>query len=505
MKKNIFDKLFVLEMANNHDGSVEHGLKIIKQMAKVCKKYPMFKFAFKFQFRNLDTFIHPDYQNRKDIKYIKRFTDSRISRKDYQTLFDEAKKQGFITMCTPFDEPSVDLVMEMGFDIIKVASASFQDWPLLTKIVACDKPIVLSCATASLEEIDNVVNFFKNRNRTFALMHCVADYPTKTEKLQLNQIDVLKKLYPEIPIGFSTHEDPAATDIIPLAVAKGAKIFEKHVNVKEEGFSINGYSSTDDQVDKWLAAAEHAFEICGSEDGTRYQPSETESASIKNLSRGVWAKEIIKKGEKITLDKIFLAMPTFEGQLTARDLSKYSLYTAKEDIKPQEPVYKEKLNYKNIHKQVAEIVTKIQDLIEKANIVVPNHTYFELSHHYGIDRFYEIGATIIDCINREYCKKLLILLPNQKHPCHYHQKKEETFLVVYGDLTLELDGEIKHYKKGDMVLVKRGQKHSFATQNGLIFEEISTTHYKNDSFYDDANIMENKNRKTAMILNCKVK
>ena len=121
MNKNIFDKLFVLEMANNHDGSVTHGLKIIRQMSQVCKKYPMFKFAFKFQFRDLDTFIHPYYQSRKDIKYIKRFTDSRISKADYQTLFDEVRKQGFITMCTPFDETSVDLVMEMGFDIIKVA------------------------------------------------------------------------------------------------------------------------------------------------------------------------------------------------------------------------------------------------------------------------------------------------------------------------------------------------------------------------------------------------
>ena len=72
MNNKIFENLFVLEMANNHDGSVEHGLKIIKKMAAVCKKYPMFQFAFKFQFRDLDTFIHPDYQNRKDITILRR-------------------------------------------------------------------------------------------------------------------------------------------------------------------------------------------------------------------------------------------------------------------------------------------------------------------------------------------------------------------------------------------------------------------------------------------------
>ena len=100
MKEKFFNKLFVLEMANNHDGNVQHGLKIIRQMSAVCKKYPMFQFAFKFQFRDLDTFIHPAYLTRTDIKYIKRFTEARLTREDYQTLFNEVKKHGFITMCT---------------------------------------------------------------------------------------------------------------------------------------------------------------------------------------------------------------------------------------------------------------------------------------------------------------------------------------------------------------------------------------------------------------------
>ena len=89
MNKSIFEKLFVLEMANNHDGSVEHGLKIIRQMAAVCKKYSEFHFAFKFQFRDLDTFIHPAYHERKDIKYIKRFMDARLKKEDFKVLFDE--------------------------------------------------------------------------------------------------------------------------------------------------------------------------------------------------------------------------------------------------------------------------------------------------------------------------------------------------------------------------------------------------------------------------------
>ena len=122
----------------------------------------------------------------------------------------------------------------------------------------------------------------------------------------------------------------------------------------------------------------------------------------------------------------------------------------------------------------------------------------EISHHYGIDNFYKTGAVIINCINREYCKKIIVLLSGQSHPVHFHKRKEETFQVLYGDMQVNLKGKEKEYRRGDIVLVKRGVKHSFGTKNGAIFEEISTTHFKNDSFYEDKKIMANKNRKTHL-------
>ena len=67
-------------MANNHMGDVSHGLKIISEFGLVCRKFPQFKFAFKLQYRDLDTFIHPAMRGRDDIKYIKRFSATRLSR-----------------------------------------------------------------------------------------------------------------------------------------------------------------------------------------------------------------------------------------------------------------------------------------------------------------------------------------------------------------------------------------------------------------------------------------
>lgn len=495
----IFDNLFIFEMANNHMGDVEHGLRIINELYKICKDFPQFKFAFKFQYRDLDSFIHPNYKESTEFKYIKRFKETNLTPEQRKILKEEAQRLGFLTICTAFDEKSVDLVEEHGYDIIKIASCSFTDWPLLERIVKTNLPIIASTAGASLEDIDRVVLFFENRKKVFALMHCVGEYPTRKENLQLNQIDLLKNRYPNIPIGYSTHESPDNFDSIKIAIAKGAKIFEKHVAISSEKYGINAYSATPEQIRKWLESATDAFSMCGLL-GQRYIPTEKEKLDLKGLQRGVFAKRDIKKGERIDISNTFFAIPNFEGQLVANDMSKYHEYIALKDIKPGEAILHSDVSFRELRGRVFEIVKKVGDILVKSGVPLPNKLEMEISHHYGIDRFEEIGSVIINCINREYCKKLIILLPNQKHPVHYHQKKEEAFHILFGEMEITLNDERKFCRKGDVVIVERGVKHSFKTDIGVIFEEISTTHYPDDSFYEDENIVLNKNRKTPIIV-----
>jgi D-lyxose ketol-isomerase len=103
---------------------------------------------------------------------------------------------------------------------------------------------------------------------------------------------------------------------------------------------------------------------------------------------------------------------------------------------------------------------------------------------------------MITVINREYCKKILILLPNQTHPQQYHKIKEESFFILYGEVDLYLNGELKKYKVGDLVTIEPNVKHKFFSKTGAIIEEISSTHNRSDSYYTDEKIMQNKNRKT---------
>ena len=127
-----------------------------------------------------------------------------------------------------------------------------------------------------------------------------------------------------------------------------------------------------------------------------------------------------------------------------------------------------------------------------------NRMNLELSHHYGLEEFARCGCSIITCVNREYCKKIIALLPGQFNPTHTHKLKEETFHVLYGEMILELNGVRRIYKPGELIVVERGVAHSFGSEKGAVMEEISTTHYKNDSFYDDPEIKPAEQRKTYM-------
>ena len=500
MLDGLLRPLFIFEMANNHMGSVEHGLRILREVHEACAGFQSkFQLGFKLQYRHLDTFLHPAFRDRDDIKYVKRFRETRLEEPEFRALKAEMDRLGFLSICTPFDERSVDLIEQHGMAVIKIASCSLTDWPLLERIVRSDKPVIASTAGVSLEDIDKVVSFFHHRKKDLSVLHCVAQYPTAAGNLQLNQIDLLKNRYPGVRIGYSTHESPQQPSSVQMAIAKGATIFEKHVGVPTEGNPLNAYSVSPKQVRAWLESAGEAFQICGVQDQRSPLTSE-EVASLHSLRRGVFASRTIRKGETIRASDpdIFLAIPTVAGQITANDLSKYMVFQATTDIDSSQPILFSQVKQQDQREKVYSIVQRINAIIQHAGVVVPGQAECEISHHYGIDRFEETGAAIISLVNREYCKKLIVLLPGQSHPEHCHKVKEETFLVLHGDISIDLDGVRKECGPGDILVVERGMRHSFRSRGGVIMEEISSTHYKGDSYYTDAEIAPVDKRKTLI-------
>lgn len=495
MLSEIPTPLFIFEMANNHMGDIEHGVRIIREFKEVTRGLD-FRFSIKLQHRH-DSFFHPDFVTRTDYKYIKRFTETKLSKDQFRRLHDEIKNAGFITMCTPWDEPSVDLMEELDFDIIKVASCSFTDWPLHERIVKTRRPVIASTAAAELLNIDRVVSFYAHRNKALAILHCVGEYPCRREHLELNQISFFRRRYPGVTIGYSTHEAPENCDSIRIAVAQGAEVFEKHVAVATDKYKPNAYSATPEQARRWLEAAVDAYHMCGVKD-RRKEVFEKEVIDIQPLKRGVFARRPIAKGEKIKEQDIFYAMPNADGQLLSHDMSKYTEYFAQRDIAKNAPLMREGLRINEVRGKVNEIVERLKAMLKQSRVALPPYVDIDISCHYGIERFDENGAILVKVVNRAYSKMLLVMFPGQSYPRHRHLEKEETFNLLYGDLSVEIDGKQQAMTKGDLLSVDRNVPHSFTTKGGAIVEEIATTYRVGDSVYDDRSINDNPSRKIQL-------
>ncbi len=487
--------MFIFEMANNHMGDVDHGCRIIRELREACADFD-FRFAIKLQYRFLPDFIHPDYATRTDLKFVKRFSETGLSWDDYRRIKDAIVENGFLSMCTPWDEKSVEMIAEHGFDYLKVPSCYLTDWPLAEKIATTKLPLVISTAGEPFEEIDRVVAFYQHRDRKLVVMHCVGEYPTADENLQLNQIDLLARRYTDIEVGYSTHEHPDQCEAVMMAVAKGCTVFEKHVGVPTEKYALNAYSATPAQIRRWLEAARRAIAMSGVP-GRRHEFSAAERKTLGDLHRAVFARRDLAAGEVLKAEDVFVAIPGTPGQLVANELSKYTEYRLTRAIAARGPIMQADVVARDTRSVIHGVVLDVTTLLKKSGVIVPAQLELELSHHYGMERFRQFGSTTITVVNREaYCKRVILMLPGQTHPEQWHEQKDETYHLLHGEIDLTLGGVARKCRKNDVVIIPRGTKHAFSSATGAVIEEISSAYSQGDSFYTDREIGRTEPRKT---------
>lgn len=336
MKNKIFEDLFVLELANNHWGRLERGLKIIEDFSKIIR-FNDVRAAIKLQFRDVDSFIHKDFKNRQDIRYIRKTLATKMDTKQYQLLADAVRRSGCITMATPFDEYSVDTCVKLGIDIIKIASSDLNDWVLIEKIATTRKPVIVSTGGSSLKSIDDLVTFFEHRDIPLAINHCVSIYPSEREEMELNQIDFLKNRYPGHVIGFSTHEhNDHLEESIQMAYAKGARTFERHIDIDADDMPVSAYCSLPQDIDRWIKAYQRAVACCGHSPDVKHLPARKEITYLDALVRGVYARWDLPKGHQLTDEDVYLAIPLQKGQISCRELMRGEVLLT--DIKKDAPI-----------------------------------------------------------------------------------------------------------------------------------------------------------------------
>ena len=319
INREFFDELFVLEMANNHWGKLERGLKIIEQFSKVVR-FNNVRASIKLQFRDVDNFIHRQFRNREDIRYIKKTLDTRLSKNEFTIMAEAIRAAGCIPSATPFDEASVDLCGELELPFIKLASSDVNDWFLIERIAKTKKPVLASSGGSSVKDLDDLVTFFANRQIPLGLNHCVSIYPTKQEDLELNQIDYLRNRYPMNIIGLSTHEYEDWQSSLAIAYAKGARTFERHVDIEEGGIPVSPYCSLPHQIDTWFKTFRKAKRMCGNPGIAKRRCPPEEVKYLDALVRGVYAKRDLRKGDRLSETDLYLAIPLQKGQFSCREI-----------------------------------------------------------------------------------------------------------------------------------------------------------------------------------------
>jgi len=217
----------IAEIGHNHQGSVERARELVRAAHEAGVD------AVKLQKRdNRRLYTRALYDSPYDNEnsfgptYGAHREALELDRDAYVTLRDEARSLGLVFFATAFDEPSADLLAELGAPAFKIASGDLTNTPLLRHVAGFGKPLVVSTGGATIEDVDRAVETVTGVGGTLCLLQCTAAYPAAVEDLNLGVIATLRERYPELVIGLSDHQDGIA--MAPVAFMLGARVVEKH-------------------------------------------------------------------------------------------------------------------------------------------------------------------------------------------------------------------------------------------------------------------------------------
>lgn len=250
-----------------------------------------------------EKFFHPS------LAYFSATKAMELSFEVQRKLFKKAVEHDIKLITTPFDFESVDLVEEFNPAAHKIASMDNDNLPLLRYIAAKGRPVAVSCGMADLGEIEQVVTIMRNAgNDKLVLLHCVSDYPTAPEKLNLAMMDLLRSTF-KVPAGLSDHSIGLHSAFI--AAARRAAVIEKHFTTDRalhEKFPDADHNiSLEPSELKELRAFCELVSVMYGEAPRRLTANE--AVGRRAFRRGLYSKRDLAQGEKISLENTVLLRP----------------------------------------------------------------------------------------------------------------------------------------------------------------------------------------------------
>ena len=317
----------IAEIGSNHNRNINIAKKMIDEAANAgvdAVKFQTFK-AEKLYSRKTPKFSKDTIAPFDLIKSIE------LPREWHKELYKYATDKNLHFLSSPFDHEAVDLLDRIGVPAFKVASFEITDLELLRYIAKKKRPVILSTGMANLEEIKEALDAIRSQdNDDIILLHCNSMYPSPVEIVNLNAINTMSKVF-KIPIGFSDHT--LGIHISAAAVAKGAKVIEKHFTLDRKMKGPDHHFAVEPNELKQMVQNIRDIEMAGGT-GIKEASKEEKEEMYEKGRRSIIAVRDIPKGTKITREMLIVKRPGFG--IKPKFLDEVTGKTAKKNIKSDE-------------------------------------------------------------------------------------------------------------------------------------------------------------------------
>ena len=300
----------IAEMSGNHNQSLDRALAIVEAAAKTGVQ------ALKLQTYTADTMTLNIEDGEFFISDSKSLWNGNSLYKLYQQaytpwewhnpIFDRCRDLGIIGFSSPFDETAVDFLEELDVPCYKIASFEMTDLPLIKKVAATGKPMIISTGMATVAEIDETVRTAREAScKDIILLKCTSTYPANPENSNISTIPHMSELF-NCQVGLSDHT--MGNGVAVASVALGATVIEKHFTLsRADGGVDSAFSMEPAEMSSLVNETERAWQALGK---VAYGSSGVEKPSLK-YRRSLYIVEDMKAGDVFTSDNIKAIRPGF--------------------------------------------------------------------------------------------------------------------------------------------------------------------------------------------------
>lgn len=298
----------IAEMSGNHNQSLDRALEIVEQAAKSGAH------ALKIQTYTPDT-MTLDLDEREfrisDPKSLwagtslyKLYGEAYTPWEWHKPIFDRARELGMIPFSTPFDDTAVDFLESLDVPCYKIASFENTDLPLIRRVAATCKPMIISTGMATVAELDETVRAAREAGcNDLILLKCTSTYPAMPENTNLQTIPHLRELF-GCEVGLSDHT--MGVGVAVASVALGASVIEKHFTLnRADGGVDSTFSMEPAEMAQLVTETERAWQALGQ---VSYGPTEAERKSIQ-FRRSLYVVRDLKAGDVLTNENVRAIRP----------------------------------------------------------------------------------------------------------------------------------------------------------------------------------------------------